>query len=164
MQHVYWSRMALQSEIFDQPDKEFIVNRLMQNPNDFEAAFEPFYGEENAAKLADLLSNHLTIADEIVKDTMAGDTAAAADAEKRWYDNADQLATFLADINPYWTVQDWQPMLYDHLDMLKTEAEDMISQNYEDSIDVFGNIEEEALEMADLMTQGIIKQFPQYFR
>ncbi len=67
-------------------------------------------------------------------------------------------------INPYWSAQEWQKMLYDHLAMTKDEAVDILTQKYADSINMFENIERQALDMADMMTQGIVKQFPQYFR
>ncbi len=163
-QHVYWTRMAVLSTVFGLPDVEFVTNRLLRNPKDFEAALRPFYGEDIAAQFAALLTTHLEIAGELVQAAKAGDSAAAADAEKRWYANADQIAAFLDSINPYWSEQEWQKLLHDHLAMTKTEAVDIITQKYVDSINVFENIEQEALVMADLMTQGIVKQFPQYFK
>ncbi len=163
-QHVYWTRMVILSIAFNLPDAEFVTNRLLRNPKDFEAALKPFYGENIAARFAELFTNHLTIAAELVKAAKANDSAAAADAEKRWYANADQIAAFLGGINPYWSAPEWQRMLYNHLAMTKTEAVDILTQKYADSIDVFENIEREALVMADMMTQGIVRQFPQYFR
>lgn len=162
-QHIYWTRMVILSMAFDLPDVEFVTNRLLRNPKDFEAALRPFYGEDLAAKFAELFTSHLTIAAELVKAAKAGDSAAAADAEKRWYANADQIAVFLGSINPFWSVQEWQKMLYDHLAMTKTEAVDILTQKYADSIRIFESIEQEALVMADMMTQGIARQFPQYF-
>ena len=162
-QHVYWTRMFIISAVYGLPDEIYVSNRLSQNPGDFEMVLRPFYGEENAAQFANLLTTHLQIAGELVGDMIAGNTMAAEDAERRWYDNADQIAEFLSSINPNWTVQDWKKMLYDHLAMLKSEAEDIMDQNFEDSISMFGNIEQEAMEMADAMAQGIAAQFPQYF-
>ncbi len=163
-QHVYWTRMVILSIAFGLPDTEFVTNRLLRNPKDFETALRTFYGENIAAKFAGLFTSHLTIAAELVKAAKANYTAAAADAEKRWYANADQIAAFLGSINPYWSAQDWQKMLYDHLAMTKAEAVDILTQKYSDSISMFEIIEREALAMADMMTQGIVKQFPQYFR
>lgn len=162
-QHVYWTRMVILSMAFDLPDVEFVTNRLLHNPKDFEAALRPFYGEDLAAKFAELFTSHLTIAAELVKAAKADDSAAAADAEKRWYANADQIAVFLGSINPFWSAQEWQKMLYDHLAMTKAEAVNILTQKYADSIRIFENIEQEALVMADMMTQGIAKQFSQYF-
>lgn len=48
--------------------------------------------------------------------------------------------------------------------MTKTEANDILTQEYEDSIDIFADIERGALEMADVMTQGMVQQFMQFFR
>jgi hypothetical protein len=163
-QHIYWTRLVILGLVFGLPDTEASTNRLLRNPSDFEAALRPLYGEDAAAKFAELLTSHLAIAAELVKAAKAGDSAAAADAEKRWYANADQIAVFLGSINPYWSVQEWKRFLYDHLAMTKAEAVDILTQKYEDSGSEFENIEREALAMADTMTQGIERQFPQSFR
>ena len=52
---------------------------------------------------------------------------------------------------------------YSHLDMTKQEAGDFITGNYAASVTVFDQIENEALEMADRMTEGIVQQFPFLF-
>ena len=163
-QHVYWTRMVILSMAFGLPDAEPVTNRLLRNPKDFEAALKPFYGESVAAKFEELFTAHLTIAAELVKAAKAGDSAAASDAEKRWYANADQIASLLGAVNPYWSAQEWQKMLYNHLAMTKAEAVDILAQKFEDGIVLFDQIEQQALEMADKMTQGIVKQFSPYFR
>jgi hypothetical protein len=112
-----------------------------------------FYGEDVVNNFVNLFTQHLAIAAELVK-------AAAADAEKRGYANADQIAKFFASINPYWSEQEWKRMLYDHLAMTKNEAVYMLNKQYADSINIFDKIEQEALNMADTMTQGIVKMFP----
>jgi len=163
-QHVYWTRMAIVSTAFGLPDAEAVTNRLLRNPKDFESALRQYYGKDIAAKFAELFTSHLTIAAELVDAAKADNSAAAADAEKRWYANADQIAAFLGEINPYWSTQEWRKMLYNHLAMTKTEAVDILTEKYEDSVGMFDNIELEALAMADMMKQGITKQFPQSFR
>ncbi|MFT3983077.1 MAG: LysM peptidoglycan-binding domain-containing protein [Lachnospiraceae bacterium] len=162
-QHVYWTRMDIISAAFDLPDEQLVTARLLRNPTDFEAALKPFYGESIAAEFGELLTEHLKIAGELIAAAKAGNSETAADAEQRWYENADRIADFLGSINPYWSAQEWREMLYDHLAMTKEEAFDILSQNYADSIDTFENIEREALMMADEMTQGIVRQFTEYF-
>lgn len=162
-QHVYWTMLFILGVAFGLPNAELITNRLLQNPKDFETILKPLYGEALAAEFAKLFTEHLTIAAELVKEAKAGNNAAAADAEKRWYENADQIAAFLNRINPYWSAQAWQKMLYDHLAMTKDEAVSYLTQKYADSIKLFDTIEQQALTMADMMTQGIVKQFPEYF-
>ncbi len=160
-QHVYWTRLAFISTIFGLPDQQYTVNRLLRNPKDFEAVLKMYYGEDTAKTFSDLLTAHLKIASDLVNAVKSGNNAAAADSEKQWYANAGQIAGFLASINPYWTMQDWTRMLDSHLAMTKAEANSILKQNYEDSINIFDQIEQEALMMADMMTQGLMKQFSQ---
>lgn len=162
-QHVYWTRLVISGIVFHSPDLEASQTRLLRNPGDFAAALSPFYGRNAAARFAGLLTEHLTIAGELVTAAAAGKNQEAADAEKRWYANADQIAVFLSSINPNWTIPEWREMLYRHLDMTKQEATDFINGNYAASVEVFDRIEQEALEMADRMTEGIVQQFPFLF-
>ena len=162
-QHVVWTRLTIISIVFGLPDVDLVTNRLLRNPKDFEALLRPLYGDRVASRFADLFTSHLVIAAELVNAAKAGDTRAAADAEKRWYANADEIAAFLGSINPYWSVQQWKNMLHGHLALTKSEAVNMINGNYAESIILFDQIEEQALEMADVMTCGIIRQFPNYF-
>lgn len=164
MQQAYWTRMAIRSLVFDLPDAEVVNNRLMRVPKDFELALRSFYGEESARQLGELLTSHLTIANELFNAIKAGDQAAADDAEKRWYENADQIAAILGSVNPYWQEEDIRQALYDYLENTKLEAVAMMTENYQEGINLFGNAEEDALEMADMMAQGLVRQFPQYFR
>lgn len=162
-QHVVWTRLTILSIVFSLPDVDLVTNRLLRNPKDFAAVLRPLYGEQAAARFEDLFTSHLVIAAELVKAAKAGDTSAAAGAEKRWYANADEIAAFLASINPYWSEQEWKTMLYQHLALTKTEAVNMLTGKYAEGITVFDQIEKQALEMADVMTSGIIKQFPNKF-
>ncbi len=162
-QHAYWTRVVFVSTIFDWPDAEAVTARLLRNPQDFEAALTPFYGEAAAARFAELFTEHIQIAGELLDALKNRNIDATDDATRRWYANADQIAAFLASINPYWTEQEWQSMLYRHLSMLTTAAVSIMTQEYADSIRIFDNIELQALEMADTMTRGIVEQFPQYF-
>jgi hypothetical protein len=162
-QHVAWTRMTIISIIAGLPDVDLVTQRLLRNPIDFEKALKLFYGDKIASKFRDLFKDHLVIAAELVKAAKAGNKEAAANAEKRWYANAGEIATFLGRINPYWSQDDWQSMLYEHLALTKSEAVDILTGNYEEGIKVYDEIEKQALKMADVMIKGIVKQFPEKF-
>ncbi len=163
-QHVWWTRSFIISVAANLPDLNVVTARLLRNPRDFQAALEPLYGPEIAAEFARLLTDHLTIAAELVQAAKAGDAARAADAERRWYLNADEIACFLARINPFWSAEEWRAMLHEHLALTKDEAVAYLTGKYEQSIQIFDQIELQALEMADVMTEGIVRQFPRRFR
>lgn len=158
-QHGVWTRSAIASLALDLPYTDLVVKRLLRNPQDFERALRPFYGDRIAAKFSELLTSHLVIAADLVKASKAGNTKAAAAAEKQWYQNADDIAAFLGRINPYWSEDDWRKMLHEHLGLVKAEAVDMLTKNYEAGISIYDDIERQALKMADEMAEGIIRQF-----
>jgi len=159
-QHITWTRIVIMGLVEDLPDLEFTTERLLRNPQDFANAFRPFYGDEIAADLANLLTSHLTIAAELVQAAKAGNNELASEVEKRWYENADQLAAFFGSINPYWSEDDWKSMLYEHLALVKSEAVNMLTKNYAVGVDEYDEMERQALEMADMMAEGIMLQFP----
>ena len=162
-QHITWTRLVIVSMVFDLPDKDLVTNRLLRNAKDFEAALKPLYGAKIAAMFADLFKSHLVIAAQLVTAAKDGDNQVATDAEKRWYANADEIAVFLGRITPYWSEVKWKKLLYDHLEMTKSEAVDMLTKNYAAGIDIYDEIELQALKMADEMTEGIVRQFPERY-
>ena len=162
-EHSTWTRMTIISIVFGLPDEEVVTKRLLRNPQDFANALKPYYGDMIASKFGQLLTAHLVIAAELVKAAKAGNSKGAADAEKRWYENADEIAALLGSINPYWSQESWRVMLYEHLRLVKSEAIDMLRKDYQSGVDIYDEIEIQALEMADMMVQGIIRQFPNKF-
>ncbi|OAA92404.1 acetylglutamate kinase [Clostridium ljungdahlii] len=162
-QHIAWTRMTIVSILAGLPDINLVIDRLLRNPIDFEKALKPFYGDRIASQFRDLFKSHLIIAAELVKAAKAGNNQAAANAEKRWYANADEIANFLGRINPYWSQKDWQTMLHEHLKLTKSEAIDILTGNYAGSIKLYDEIEKQALKMADVMSKGIVKQFLEKF-
>lgn len=158
-QHIAWTRMTIISIIKDLPDVDSVTKRLLRNPFDFENVLRYFYGDQIASKFSDLFKSHIVIAAEIVKAAKIGDNKKLADAEKRWYENSDEIAAFLSTINPYWSQNNWKTMLYEHLKMTKSEAVNILTNNCEKSIIDYDEIEKQALKMADIMAEGIARQF-----
>jgi hypothetical protein len=159
-QHVLWTRMVIMGIVHDLPETDQMTQRLLRTPVDFANVLAAFYGEEAAQEFAQLFTDHITIAAELVQAAKAGDSAAVAAADQRWRDNADQIAELLGSMNPNWSVDDWSAMLYEHLDLLRSNATAMLAGNYEESINGYDDIEMQALEMADMMAEGIAMQFP----
>lgn len=158
VQHVYWTRMVILGIAFNSPDLNATTNRLLQNATDFGKEFRRFYGKEIGTEFEDLVRDHLVIAAELVKAAKAGNAKAAANAEKRWYENADEIVRFLRCVNPYWKVKKMRAMWYEHLALTKQEAVEILNSEYDESISTFGRIEKEALMMADHFSNGIIYQ------
>ncbi|WP_342513899.1 hypothetical protein MKY34_03680 [Sporosarcina sp. FSL K6-1522] len=163
MEHVNWTRMTIISIVFGLPDLQFVQERLLRNATDMGNCLRPFYGDQIADRYAELMKEHLVLAAELVTAAVEGDTKKAAEKEKQWYRNADDIAVFLSSINPYLGTEEVRNMFYIHLALTKYEAVCMIQKNFKEDIDVFDKIEAEALMMADMISSAIVRQFPYMF-
>jgi LysM repeat protein len=162
-QHIAWTRMTIISLVFHLPDVDFVVARLLQNATDMENLLRPYYGDNIAQRYSNLIKEHLLIAADLVKAAMAGNQAKVAEVDRKWHANADEIAVFLRSINPYLTAEDVRKMFYDHLALTTTEAVSMIRKDYKTGVEVFDKIEKQALEMADAISDAIVRQFPSMF-
>jgi hypothetical protein len=163
MEHSIWTKLTIKSIIENSPDKDLIVKRLLQNPKDFERVFLEYYGMEKARKFNELLTDHLKIAGDLVLAAKNQNQNLVNELDRKWHENADEIATFLNSINRHLDKKEVQRMMYDHLALVKAEAIYIIENKYEESIKVFDQIVNQALKMADMYTEGILKQFPSKF-
>ena len=164
MEHVNWTRMTIISIVFQLPDLPFVQQRLLQNATDLGNCLRPFYGDQIADYYAKLIQEHLVIAAELVTAAVKGDTNTVNTKEKEWYKNADDIVSFLSKINPYLSKEALQEMFYKHLELTKNEAVTMIQKNYKADVEVFDEIEAQALAMSDMIASAIIMQFFDRFK
>jgi hypothetical protein len=158
--HVVWTREYINAAVAGSPSATAVAGRLMKNQEDIGRAIEPYYGNAASTKLTNLLKQHISIAVDLVAAAKAGDNAKVADADRRWHDNANEIATFLASANPNWPQQTLRTMLDEHLRLTTQEATTRIQQNWSANAAVFDQILDQAIHMADMLTDGIVKQFP----
>ena len=161
--HVVWTRNVILCIVDDLPGTDQAVQRLLQNQVDIGNAIKPYYGEDAGKKLTDLLTPHITIAAEVVKAAKAGNTATLDEANKRWYANADEISAFLCNANPAWDLAHMKMMMNDHLKLTTDEAVQRIKKNYDADIIAYDKVHDEILQMSDMLTDGIVKQFPEKF-
>jgi hypothetical protein len=163
VEHVVWTRQYIVAAAADSPDAGAAAERLLKNQEDIGDAIKPFYGDEAGDQLTSLLKDHIIIAVDLLEAAKAGDSEAAETAEEEWYDNADDIATFLSGANPNWTKEDLKSMLNEHLSLTKTEAVSRLTGDYATDVATFDAIYQHAVSMGDTFTEGIVKQFEEQF-
>ena len=163
-EHVIWTRNFIMSVADNTTDKAAVTERLLNNYDDMADAMRPYYGDENASEFGELIEDHLLIAASLVEAAKAGNSTAAADAENKWYENADEIAAFESSINPYWNETALITMWHDHLKLTKDEAVARLTKDYTADIAAYDQIAALANMMADSMSEGIRKQFPDRFK
>lgn len=163
--HVTWTRLAIVTFADGSGGFEATAARLLANQVDIGDAIKPFYGDAAGEGLTALLHEHITIAVELLEAAKNGDTAAFEDARTRWYDNADQIADFLSAANPEsWPVSLMRADMRTHLDQTLGEAAAELTGDHEASVSSYEEIHRHILEMADLLSAGIMRQFPRRFQ
>ena len=113
--HVSWTRMYIISALADSKDAQFAANRLLKNQQEIGDSIKPFYGEAAGNKLTDLLKQHILLAVNLINYAKAGNTQLLEIEEKKWYANADEIATFLSTANPNLPKKAVTDMLYKNL-------------------------------------------------
>jgi hypothetical protein len=162
--HVTWTRLAIISLTTDAPDTEATVGRLLDNQTDIGDAIKPFYGETAGQELTRLLREHILIAADLIAAAKAGDETAVTEAQSRWAANADQIAEFLASANPRsWDVDEMKAMLHEHLSLTADEALARLRGDWAADVAAYDLIHVQALGMADMLSGGIVEQFPARF-
>ena len=163
--HITWTRLFIVSAAADLPDKGPTTNRLLQNQVDIGNAIKPYYGDAAGEKLTALLKEHITTAAEVVTAAKANDTAKLADANRRWFANADEIAAFLSGANPKsWPAAEMKQMMHDHLNLTTAEAVARLKGDWAADIAAYDRVHEQILHMADMLSAGIVSQFPKQFK
>jgi hypothetical protein len=163
--HITWTRLAIISLEGGTADTNATVARLLENQTDIGDAVKPFYGESAGDALTQLLREHILIAADIIAAAKAGDSTGLADAQERWLANADQIAAALHSLNPRnWPLDVMTSEMHMHLDLTTEEAVAHLQGDWEADVAAYDKVHGHILHMADLLSNGLIKQFPSRFR
>lgn len=161
--HVVWTRDYIIAAIADQPDAKAAADRLMKNQEDVGNAVAKFYGAPAGQQLTTLLKEHITIAVDVIKAAKAGDKAGQQQADSRWQQNAVQIAEFLSKANPHWPKDTLTDLMKKHLSTTTNEVVARLKKDWEADVRAFDEVYEHILHMADALSDGIVKQFPNKF-
>jgi hypothetical protein len=165
--HIVWTRQFIVSAATsagDLPDIGPTTDRLLANQADIGDALRPFYGDAVGDLVTSLLRDHILTAAELVAAAKAGDAPAVDAAAAAWYANASEIAGALHDLNPkHWPLADLEAHMKDHLDLTLEEAVARLEGRYADDIAAYDRIHAQILAMADMLSDGIIAQFPSKF-
>jgi hypothetical protein len=170
--HITWTRnviISFEVNVPDQsvalPDLNAAVGRLLQNQTDIGNAIKPYYGDAAGDQLTALLRQHILGAADVLIALKAGDQSALQAALTAWYANAHDIAVFLSTANPEnWPLAEMDQMMKDHLDATTREAVARHQGDWSADVAAYDAVHVQILAMADMLSSGIIAQFPNMFR
>jgi hypothetical protein len=146
------------------PNLQATQERLLANQTEIGNAIKPYYGADAGSKLTDLLQQHITTAVGVLKAAKTGNPAEVEQAKAAFYANGNQIADFLHAANPgNWPLDAVQTMMRTHLDQVVEMGSDELTRNYAESVGDWNPYRDHIMAMADTLSNGIIKQFPDRF-
>ena len=163
--HVTWTRLAVISLTTDSPDTQATVARLLRNQTDIGNAIKPFYGAAAGKQLTALLREHIVVAADLIAAAKAGDQEALGTQQARWTANADRIAALLSKANPrFWKPDEMRAMMRSHLRLTTDEVVARLQGNWAADVRAYDRIHVQILHMADMLSDGLVGQFPARFR
>ena len=165
--HIVWTRAFIVSAATESGNLADIgptTDRLLANQADIGDALRSLYGDAAGDRVTSLLRDHILTAARLVAAAKAGDAAEVQAASAAWYANADDIAAALHDLNPeHWPLAEMKAHMKDHLDLTLAEAVARLQGRYSDDIAAYDQVHTQILAMADMLSDGIIAQFPSKF-
>jgi hypothetical protein len=162
--HMSYTHSYITSAIAGLSDLQDIEDRLMKNQDDIGAAIKPYYGDDAGNKLASLLRAHILAAADMVKAAKGKDKKAQDDALAKANSNADEIADMLSQANPNWSKTELSTHLHQHVGLLKEQADARVKKDWKADIAAYDRGEDHMLTFADMLVEGIAKQYPEKFK
>jgi hypothetical protein len=163
--HVLWtSNYITSATTAGAEDQKQVLSRLLKNQVDIGNTLKPVYGEDAGNKLTDLLKEHIVIAGKIVDAAKNGKKDMVNQLNREWYRNADDIATFLSGANPNLENEEVKKMLYKHLELVTDDLTASLEKEWDSRIVAIDEGVMHIILMADTISEGIVKQFPEKFK
>jgi hypothetical protein len=162
--HGSWTHMVIVSFVGNLPNLQAEEQVLLQNQVDIGNAVKPYYGRAAGSKLTKLLQTHIAGAVDVLVAAKSADKNKLAQAEATWFANGREIADFLHAASPRFLSRTAaRRMMKTHLEQVIEQAVDELSGNYSASARAFAPYMRHILDMADMISGGIIRQFPSRF-
>jgi hypothetical protein len=161
--HVVFMRSYLVSATSDSADTHDAANRLLQNQGAIVTLWTTYYGESNARKIGILLRDHVMISADIIKAANANDKDRWSELQRKWEANARNMAAFLASTNPNWNAADLEILTQRYLELLGDQVSARMNQDAAADAKAYELAHNHMLRFADVLSDGIARQFPDRF-
>lgn len=152
-----WMRSFIFSTFEESENLPAVTTRLFEKLLlDFYNAFRIFYGVDLSQQFLNALTKFLSNAWQLVNAYKNDDTSLINSSTIQWYQSADELARFLAQVNFYWNEGQWRNLFYQYIRLKIQEIIAIRGGNYEQEIEIYDRIEDLTTIMGSYMARGII--------
>lgn len=164
--HIFWVRNVVVA-VHDNNSAaaKTAEKQVVANAKTIAGAITPFYGEKASKALFKLLAGHWMAIKQYLMATDNDSQSGQQKAAKALYTNAGKIADFLAAANPkYWPKKATLPMLNSHAGLHIAQINEIYAGNYKQEAETWKAFIKNVDGMADALTTGLAKKFPNKFK
>lgn len=158
-QHNFWGNMFLVSLFHTLENLDAVKMRLEQSPEDIAAVFQSFYASPTVTQIRNLLAEHVRLAGEMANAMKSGNMERSTQLETQLNQNADQMARLLANANSNYDYEELRRMMRNHLNLMQDTMTSELSGDHNEAVRMMGENEDQLMDMADVLTEGLVQQF-----
>lgn len=157
--YLVWIRDYIYLLMQRQGNMQYVEDGLERLANEFVDFWTQFYGEQNAQELGDYLKRHIDLLAEYTSTVHAGEETEPL--RELWYANANDIAQYLASLNPYWDEATWRNLLMTQFYLEEYLILTLHSNGYSDTIKQYDDLYNSIDKIVHYTIEGINKQFPE---
>ncbi len=150
-----WTREYIISRYLGIGTQEELFSRFYLETLDAGNFVRPFFGREAADRYSQLLSTYAIALRDLISAQLEGNTEAINQNVNRLYQDLDERASFIASINPYVNKTEWVKQLQTYLQYTIEEANNFITGNYRNDIELFDRLTELSNQLGDAVAQSL---------
>ncbi len=162
--HIFWIRnVVLTTKLGDKEAAKAADEQVVQNAKAIADAVVPYYGKAAGDKLFTLLAGHYGSVKDFMNATFTGNKAGMDSAKTKMISNAKEIAVFLSSANPNWSEQTLLTALGSHGALHMAQIEEINTKRFDAEAKTWEQERAQVFQIADVLSDGIVKQFPQRF-
>lgn len=162
--HIFWIRnVALTTKLGDTEAAKVADEQVVQNAKAIAEAVVPYYGKAAGDTLFTLLAGHYGSVKDFMNAAFSGNKAGMDSAKTKMINNAKDIAVFLSSVNPNWPEQTLLGALGSHGALHMAQIEQINAKNFAAEAKTWEQEKSQVFQIADVLSEGIVKQFPQKF-
>lgn len=154
-QMAYLTKLYTTSVFSGYGDAQAIANKLYSLPIRFQEKAELIFGAPLSEEFLNLLSLQVFYILSLVNAIASGNQDVANYYTQLAYQNADDIASQYAKMNPFWEEMQWKTLLYNYINLVVQDALALGAREFEKELDIFERMLLNALAMGDYLGEGL---------
>ena len=108
--------------------------------DEYGAMLRRIFGEQITERFLDLLYTHIGLTTSLITAQIERNTDVASEVTRLLYENAEETASFLASINPFWDESILMNRLNSYVQSTIEQSTTFLTGEYDRNIDIFARI------------------------